>query len=173
MAILYLAELTLDDLLPKRGANTYPSGLYDKDQGQVKYGPKSTNNPTLTITDPIFDADRRNYIAPGFYELQLSYDRDFLIFYQGAKQIATVPVFKFEEDKSEIKPQPMDAKSQKKADKEAKKQEKKRKKDIKQHKIPEEPIIYNNATIEYDEKENYYLIKYERENKRAWGAIKQ
>lgn len=168
---IYLAEVTLEDLLPKRGASVYSSGLQEKDKGQVKYGPSSNTEPTLAIIDPIFDKDR-NVIYPGYYELKLSEDRNFLTLSQSRKLIATIPVFKLEEDKSEITPAPMDRKSQRKFDKEQKKKDKKNKKLIKEGKIPEEPIIYNNATIEYDFNGDYYLIKYERERIRAWGALK-
>jgi len=60
-----------------------------------------------------------------------------------------------------------------KFNKEQKKKAKETKKAIKQGKIPEAPQEYNNATIEYDNEGEYYLIKYERGNIRAWGAIKQ
>ena len=168
---IYIAEVTLEDLLPKRGASVYASGLQEKDKGQVKYGPKSSSEPILSIIDPIFDGDR-NVIPPGYYELQLSADRSLLTLAQGQKQIAIIPVFKLEEDKSQIKQTPIDKKSQRKFDKEQKKQDKKNKKLIKEGKIPPEPIIYNNASIEYDVKGDYYLIKYERERIRAWGALK-
>lgn len=168
---IYLAEVTLEDLLPKRGESVYSSGLREKDMGFVKFGPESIRNPILSIVNPIFDEDR-NVIYPGFYELQLSDDRAFLTLVQSRKEIAKIPVFKVEEDKSEVEPIPMDNKSQKKYDKEQKKQAKKNKKLIKEGKIPPEPIIYSNATIEYDVKGDYYLIKYERERIRAWGALK-
>lgn len=171
MDITYIAQVTLEDLLPKRGTSVYSAGLQDKDKGNVKYGPNSSSEPTLSLVDPIFDNDR-NVILPGYYELKLSTDRNFLILSQSQKQIATIPVFKIEEDKSEITSAPMDSKSQRKFDKEQKKEAKKNKKLIKEGKIPPEPVIYNNATIEYDVKGNYYLIKYERERIRAWGALK-
>lgn len=168
---IYLAEVTLEQLLPKRGASTYSSGLEDKDKGHVKYGPASTTNPTLSIIDPIFDDDG-NVLMPGYYELQLSYDRKFLALTQSQREIAIIPVFKVEEDKSEIEEIPHDRKSQRKYNRAQKKKEKKHKKLVKQGKIPPEPIIYNNATIEYDVKGDYYVIKYERERIRAWGALR-
>lgn len=162
----------LNKLLPPRGPVIYPSGLSDDDKGHIKYGPKSTDQPNLIIVNPITDGDY-NLIMPGYYELILSYDRQILLLVQSGKIIATFPVFKIEEDKEQEEPtQPMDNKSQKKFDKEQKKKEKQNKKLIKEGKIPEEPQIYNNASIEYDEKGNYYLIKYERGRIRAWGAIK-
>lgn len=169
--VIYLAELTLEDLLPRRGTPVYPSGLEEKDKGHVKYGPPSAKEPVLSIVNPIFDEDR-NVIYPGFYKLHLSTDRNFLILIQGRQEIAIIPVFKLEEDKSEIEPIPTDKKSQREFDKKQKKLAEKKKKAIREGKIPEEPIIYSNATIEYDIKGDYYLIKYELERIRAWGALK-
>ena len=168
---IYLAEVTMESLLPARGPMVYPSGLRDKDKGHVIYGPKSSTEPTLLIVDPIKDEDG-NVILTGYYSLHLSYDRTTLSLIQSDKIIAIIPVFKIEEDKSKIQQQPMDKKSQKKLDKEKKKQEKKNKKLIKQGKIPLEPTVYNNASLEYDVEGDYYLIKYERGNIKAWGTFK-
>ena len=123
---IYLAEVTLEKMLPPRGAGAYRSGLEDKDRADFIYGPKSSNEPTLAIIDPICDDDG-NVILSGYYELKLSYDRTTLILSQSQKIIATIPVFKIEEDKTQIEQQPMDKKSQKKYDKEKKKQAKKAK----------------------------------------------
>lgn len=163
---------TIDQLLHSRGPNIYHSGIKDNDKGFVRYGPKSTDQPNLMIVDPIGDYDG-NMIMPGYYELLLSSDRQTLLLSQSEKIVAIIPVFRLEEDreKEQIK-QPMDAKSQREFDNEQKKQAKKNKKLIKDRDIAEEPAVYNNATIEYDEKGAYYLIKYERGAIRAWGAIK-
>jgi len=158
-------------LLPQRGPSIYSSGINDREKGFVLYGPKSSDEPILIIVDPIYDKDRK-VIAPGYYELMLSYDRQNLILTQKQQIIAVIPVFKIEEDKSQVKTQPKDWKAQKKADKEEKKKQKKLKKLAAQGKMPEEPGIYNNATIEYEDEGNYYLIKYERGKIQAWGAIK-
>ena len=37
---------------------------------------------------------------------------------------------------------------------------------------PDEPQIYNEASIEYIQKDDYYLIKYQRGTIKAWGAFK-
>lgn len=171
--VVYLAQVpSVTDLLPPRGSSTYPPGIYANDNELVRYAPKSSNNPNLIIINPIYDDDS-NVILPGYYELILSSDRQMLILSQEGKEIATFPVFKIEEDKNqEPTSQPMDWKSQRKFDKEQEKKEKENKKLIKQGKIPNEPQVYMNATIQYDNKGDYYLIKYERGRIRAWGAIK-
>lgn len=172
--ILQLAQVpTLERLMPQRGEYTYSSGLDEKDKGYEKFAYPSSKSPNLIIVNPIYDGDD-NVIMPGYYELTLSSDRQMLSLVQAGKTIATFPVFKIEEDKSKEQTiQPMDNKSQKEFNKKEKKKEKERAKLIRQGKIPdEEPEIYMNATIEYQEDGNYYLIKYERANIKAWGAIK-
>ena len=37
---------------------------------------------------------------------------------------------------------------------------------------PDEPEIFMEAEIEYNQKGNYYLIKYQRGTIRAWGVFK-
>lgn len=171
---IYLAQVpTITDLLPPRGPSIYPAGIHANDSEILRYAPKSSDHPNLIIINPVYDDDR-NVIMPGYYELVLSADRQMLNLVQAGKIIAAFPVFKIEEDKTQEQvSQPMDNKSQRKFDRENKKKEKERKKLIKQGKIPsDEPEIYMNATIQYDEKGDYYLIKYERGRIRAWGAIK-
>lgn len=162
-----------DRLLPPRGGNIYPAGINDSDKGFVRYAAKSTDQPNLIIATPIYDDDG-GVIMPGYYELILSGDRQTLILAQSQVIIATIPVFKIEEDKSQIEPPPTDDKSQRKADKEQKKKEKKNKKLIKEGKLPAgyTPEIFTNASIQYEEDGGYYLINYERGKIKAWGALK-
>lgn len=172
-AIRFEKMKSVDQLLPRRGPNIYNAGIKDYDKGHVKYGAPSSSQPTLIITDPIYDEDG-NGILPGYYELSLSIDRKNLLLTQRQEIAAIIPVFKVEEDKSkiDITQQPMDDKSQKKADKEQKKKDKETKKMISEGRVPDEPEVYNRADIEYKSDGNYYLIKYERGMVRAWGAIK-
>jgi len=162
----------IDQLLPPRGANTYNAGIRDGDKGYVRYAHPSSNYPNLMVVNAIYDDDG-NAILPGYYELVLSADRTMLTLVQSGQEIAVIPVFKLEEDRSkESLAQPMDNKSQRKFDKAKKKDLKKRTKLFKEGKIPSvEPEIYMNASIQHDD-EGYYLIKYARDKIRAWGAIK-
>lgn len=163
---------SVERLIPSRGSNIYHAGIKDNDAAYIRYAPPSSKHPNLLIVNTIYDDDR-NSIAPGYYELVLSQDRTMLLMVQRGEIVAQMPVFRLEEDKSqEPLAQPMDNKSQRKFDKEQKKKAKATKKAIAQGKIPEEPEVYMNATIQYDEGGGYYLIKYERERIRAWGAIK-
>jgi len=165
--------LMMNKLMPARGSNTYASGTRDSEKGFAIYGPASSDYPTLLLVNPIYDNDG-NSVAPGYYELSLNDDRKMFSLSQGGKIIAVVPVFRVEEDRRQAQvAQPMDSKSQKKADKEQKKKDKLRKKQISQGEIPDNaPQTYNNATIEYDDEGSYYLIKYERGKIRAWGVVK-
>lgn len=173
MGILLAQIPSTQDLLPPRGSNIYPAGIYPGDKGIERYALPSTDQPNLIINDPISDTDG-NTIMPGYYELSLSTDRQTLTLSQSQKVVAIIPVFKIEEDRSQIQlTHPMDNKTQKKFNKEKAKKDKKNKKLIKQGKIPDEtPQIYTNATIKYDIGGDYYLIQYERGPIRAWGAIK-
>lgn len=162
---------TVDKLLPPRGPNIYTAGNKDYDKGYVKYAPPSSTNPNLIIADPIVD-NNGNAIMPGYYALVLSSDRNNLILAQRDDIVAIIPVFKIEEDKTqEETPPPMDNKSLRQYNKEQKKKEKEKRKLKSEGKLPTEPEIYNNATIEYNP-EGYYLVKYERGKIRAWGALK-
>lgn len=161
-----------EQLLPPRGPNVYASGLKDADKGYVKYGPPSSDQPSLLISEYLMDNDG-NTISPGYYELSLSKDRQTLLLTQMQNLVATIPVFKLEEDKSQAQIiQPMTKKEQKKQDKAKKKAAKKTQKLIKNGEMTEAPAVYNNATIEYQSEGDYYLIKYERGRIQAWGAIK-
>lgn len=162
----------IDQLLPPRGANTYNAGIRDGDKGYVRYAHPSSKHPNLMLVNAIYDDDG-NVILPGYYELVLSADRTMMTLVQSGQEVAVVPVFKLEEDKSQEQlAQPMDNKSQREFDRKKKKELKKRTKLFKEGKIPSiEPEIYMNATIQHED-EGYYLIKYERDKIRAWGAIK-
>lgn len=164
---------SVERLLTPRGNYAYNAGIKDADKGHIRYASKSSDQPTLMIVNPISDDDG-NLIMPGYYELALSDDRQMLILAQRQVVIATIPVFKVEEDRTkEQVAQPMDNWSQRKFDRAQKKKEKERKKLLKDGKITDlEPAVYNNATIEYDSDGDYYLIKYERDKIRAWGALK-
>ncbi len=170
---IYLAQVpTIEELLPPRGNSIYEAGLKDSEKGHIKYALPNSDNPNLLIVNPIYD-NAGGIIIPGYYELALGYERTMLYLIQAGKEVASIPVFKVEEDKTETwEQEPRDKKSLKKYTKEKKKKEKEIKKLKKKGKIAEEPQIYSKATIEYDEDEDYYVIKYEKGKIRAFGAIK-
>lgn len=162
---------SIDAMMPYPPYPTYPSGLSDKDNSIFRYAQKSSDSPNLTIVDPIYGEDG-NVILPGYYSLVLSDDRNFLILAQSEKIIAVIPVFKLEEDKVQIQRE-HDKKYQKKLKKQQKAQAKIDKKRAKSGLGPEVKEVYMKAEIEWDQIGSYYLIKYEREKIRAWGAIRE
>ena len=187
MPLDLIAVKSLEDLLPARGPEAYPAGIKDYDKGFVKYGPASSGQPNLVLPDPIYDLDG-NVILPGYYELALSYDRKMLILSQSGKAAAVIPVIKIEETYSQEQVlQPMSDKELNKIEKKKKKEEKKKQKELRKKKKEFERMnpgekfeqeeddlnqLNMSADIEFDVGNNYYLIKYEKGNLKAWGILK-
>ncbi len=169
--LIAIQTQTMDEFFPYPPYPMYPSGLIDESKSIYRYAHPSSDCPVLIIKDPIYDEDR-NYIPPGHYSLVLSDDRTFLLLVQGDKIFATIPVFKLEESKEEVE-KIYDKKYQKQQSKEKKKQDKINAKLARTGTPPQEKSVYMEASIEYDNIERYYLIKYERGFVRAWGAIKR
>lgn len=150
-----------------------PSSAFSTSDGSnaiYKYSLKESDYPTLILTDPLKDEDG-NVLTPGHYELAISDLRDYFILMQSKKPLAIFPVFKVEEDMSQIEREKDKAykKIKKKQEKERQKVNKKRRAagmSEDEEKIPME------ASIEYVEDGGYFLIKYERGTIRAWGAVK-
>ena len=135
-----------------------------------KYALKESDYPTLILTDPLKD-EYGNILHPGHYELAISDMKDYFILMQSKKPLAAFPVFKIEEDISN-----RDKIHDKKYQKLLKKKEKERARTNKKRKAAgmseDEDKILMEASIEYVEDGDYFLIKYERDKIRAWGAIK-
>ena len=163
---------SVNQLIPARGPNIYPAGLSDDEKGYVRYAYPSSKHPNLILVNAITDDDG-NMLLPGYYELVLSEDRTMLVLVQSGKQLATIPVFLLQEDKTQEEAQPpTNSKELRKYEKAQKKKNKKNEKLLKEGKIESlEPQIHMDATIQYDP-DGYYLLKYERGRIRAWGAIK-
>ena len=168
----------VDNIMMHSETRAYPiqpqetAGLMVGTQSIYKYSLRESSYPTLSIVEDIQDS-QGNKIEPGHYELALSDERDFLILIQSKKAIAVIPVFKVEVDMSQYE-QVRDKKSLKREQKEKKEIEKTNRKREKQGMPPvnEEQDIYQEASIEYQPAGEYYLIRYERGDVRAWGAIK-
>lgn len=147
------------------------SGVSHDSKTFVRYSLADSDYPTLIIVDPIYD-NAGNVIKPGYYELALSDSHEFLLLIQSKEAVAVIPVFKVEEDASAPK-----RLNDKKYKKELKKEEKQRKEiNEKRDKVGmphDEPKVYMEADIQYNPQGDYYLIKYERDTIRAWGAIKK
>ena len=132
---------------------------------------KDSTYPTLSLPNEISDGFG-NKIQPGHYELALSDEHDYLILIQSKVPVAVIPVFRVEIDTSHYEVV-HDRKSLKKAKKEeqeiAKTNKKRERAGLRL--IDKEDEIYQEASIEYNPA-GYYVIMYERDDIRAWGAIK-
>ena len=146
------------------------SGLTYGSDAIFRYSLKETDYPNIIIPEPIYDGNG-DVIMPGYYGLALSDDRSYLILIVSKQARAIIPVFKIEEDVKEQQ-RLQDPEYQKELKKEAKARENTNKKRAKVGMSPDEPYVHMDASIEYDEKGGYYLIKYERGTIKAWGAIK-
>lgn len=152
---------------------TIPAGDVLGTQAIYRYGLRESTYPTLSLVEPLYDKSG-NFIPPGHYELALSDERQFLILLEAKKPLAVIPVFKVEVSMSE-KPQINSSKALRKKNKEQKeiiKTNKKRAK-IGMPPVDTEEAIYQEASIEYIKDGDYYLIRYERDDVKAWAAIKR
>jgi len=134
-----------------------------------RYALKESEYPTLILVDRLKDAEG-NVIEPGYYELALTDMRDKFVIIQSKVPIATLPVFKVEENVSNNDTHNKKLKKIKK--KQAKQREKVNKKRAETGQSPDEEKINMSAEITFEKDGEYYLIKYERDKIRAWGAVK-
>ncbi len=169
----------IDYLAPSAPYPATPSGLTVHQSTIYRYAIPTDEQPTLTITDYIPDYNG-NFIKPGFYQLALSNDREFLYLIESKDLVAVIPVFKIAENEKELKKY---YKKTKELTKEEKKEvAKKKRKDkfkaiidakyAKTGATPPQEYVHTDATIEYIKEGGYYLIMYEKGFIRAWGAIK-
>ncbi len=170
--------LYVDNIMMHSETRVYPSepqitaGLIVGSQSFYKYSLRESSYPTLSLVDELTDG-QGHVIPPGHYELALSDERDFLILIQSKKAVAIIPVFKIDIDMSqyEIVRDKKALKKKKKEEKEIAKTNKKRERKGLPL-ITQEDEIYQEASIEYIRDGGYYLIRYERGDVKAWGAIK-
>ena len=176
---MILEGLYVDNIMMHSETRVYPiepqitAGLIVGTQSFYRYSLRESSYPTLSLVDEITDS-QGNIIQPGHYELALSDEKDFLILIQAKKAVAIIPVFKVEIDMSQYA-EPKDKKTLKKEKKLEKEIEKTNKKRAKKGMPPinkAEDDIYQSAEIEYVPAGSYYLIRYERGDVKAWGAVK-
>lgn len=174
-----LEGVYVDNIMMHSETRVYPTepqitaGLIVGSQSFYKYSLRESTYPTLSIVDKISDA-QGNTIPAGHYELALSDDRDFLILIQSRKAIAIIPVFKIDIDMSQysvVRDNKALRKQKKEAKEIAKTNQKREKKGLPLINKNEDEI-YQEASIEYVPQGGYYLIRYERGDVKAWGAIK-
>lgn len=169
----------IDYLAPSAPYPSVPSGITVHQGTIYRYSVPTDEQPTLSIVDYIPDYNG-NFIKPGFYQLALSNDREFLYLIESKNLVAVIPVFKLAENKKELQKY---YKSKQELTKEEKQKQAKQKRKDKMKAIidakyaktgatPPKEYEHMDATIEYIKDGGYYLIKYEKGFIRAWGAIK-
>ena len=171
----------IDYLAPSAPYPMTPSGIDVGQSSIYRYAVPSDEQPVLSIVDYIPDYNG-NFIKPGHYQLALSNDKEFLYLIESKELVAVIPVFKLEENQSELKKYRKNLSEEEK--KELKKEERAKKRKDKIQRIidrkyakdnstqPKKEYLHMDATIEYVRQGGYYLVKYEKGVIRAWGAIK-
>lgn len=169
----------IDYLAPAAPYPVIPSGITVHQSTLYRYAIPTDEQPTLTIVDYIPDHNG-NFIKPGYYQLALSDDREFLYLIESKDLIAVIPVFKLAENKKELRK--LYEKDKELTKEEKREVAKKKRKDKMQSIIdakyaktgatPPKEYEHMDASIEYIKDGNYYLIMYEKGFLRAWGAIK-
>ena len=122
---------------------------------------------------------------PGYYQLALSDDREFLYLIESKNLIAVIPVFKLAENEDELRKfrdknrELTKAEKREIAKKERKSRKQKKIQEIIETKyaktgatLPDKEYVHLEASIDYIKEGGYYLIRYEKGYIRAWGAIK-
>ena len=173
----------IDYLAPSAPYPMIPSGITVHEDSIYRYSIPTDEQPTLSIVDYIPDYNG-NFIKPGYYELALSDDREFLYLIQSKEPIAIIPVFKLAENEKELKKYRDKTSLTNSEKKKLKQEERKQKRQDKFNKIidakyaktgatlPKRDYEHMEASIEYIKEGGYYLIRYEKGFIRAWGAIK-
>ena len=92
----------IDYLAPAAPYPVIPSGLTVHQKPIYRYAIPTDEQPTLLIQDYIPDHNG-NFINPGYYQLALSDDREFLYLIESKDLIAVIPVFKIAENEKELR----------------------------------------------------------------------
>ena len=169
----------IDYLAPAAPYPVIPSGTTVHQNSIYRYSIPTDEQPVLLISNYIPDHNG-NFIVPGYYQLALSDDREFLYLIESKDLRAIIPVFKIAENEREMHKLYASKKELLKQEKKerAKKKREQKFKDVIRRKYaesgatPPQEYEHMDATIEYIKEGGYYLIMYEKGYIRAWGAIK-
>lgn len=173
----------IDYLAPCAPYPAIPSGITVHEKSIYRYSIPTDEQPVLIIKDYIPDYNG-NFIKPGYYQLALSDDKEFLYLIESKNLIAVIPVFKLAENEDEVKKHRNKDDLTKEEKRELKREENKKKRQDKFQKIidakyaktgatlPQKEYEHMEAVIDYIKEGGYYLIRYEKGYIRAWGAIK-
>lgn len=169
----------IDYLAPAAPYPVIPSGITVHQGTIYRYAVPTDEQPVLSIVDYITDYNG-NFIAPGHYTLALSNDKEFLYLIESRELVAVIPVFKIAENEGELRKYYEKNRELSKEDKaELRKKKRKEKfqniinaKYAKTGATPPKEYEHMEASIEYVREGAYYLVTYEKNFIRAWGAIK-
>jgi len=169
----------IDYLAPAAPYPVIPSGITVHEKPIYRYSIPTDEQPALLIPDYIPDHNG-NFISPGYYQLALSDDREFLYLIESKDLRAIIPVFKLDENEAEVHKLYAPKKELSKAEKRERANKKRKnkyqefinKKYAVTGATPPKEYEHMDATIEYIKDGGYYLIMYEKGFIRAWGAIK-
>ncbi len=170
----------IDYLAPAAPYPVIPSGLTVHQSSIYRYSIPTDEQPTIMIVDFIPDHNG-NFIKPGYYQLALSDDREFLYLIESKELVAIIPVFKIAENEKEVRKLYGTNKELSKEEKRERAAQK-RKNKIKEiidakygvtGATPPKEYEHMAADMEYIKEGGYYLITYEKGFIRAWGAIKR
>ena len=92
----------IDYLAPSAPYPQIPSGITVHEKAIYRYNIPTDEQPTLSVVDYIPDFNG-NFIKPGYYQLALSDDREFLYLIESKNLVAVIPVFKLAENEDELK----------------------------------------------------------------------
>lgn len=149
----------------------YPSGVYDGEKREYKYGPESVKYPTLILPCELQDS-HGNSIPDGYYTATVSPERKYIHLYQGIDLKARIKIIKLTEkmytdeerfEEESIRTKMEDAKNRKK---------------LKKYREAEEELIAfkqrvnaNSYAEIKDSGNGYYIIIYNMQGIKAEGIV--
>ena len=101
-----LEGVYVDTIMNHNTTRPYPqqpqevSGITIGQDAIYRYSLPDSDYPTLIIVEPLYDDDK-NFIPPGYYELALNDEQNFMLLIQSKNPVAIIPVFKVEVDANE------------------------------------------------------------------------
>lgn len=150
---------------------SYPSGLEPAKNPIYTYGYQDSDYPVITLPKAIFDGEGDS-ISDGYYAVILSEDKKFLLLAQSGILKAKVAVAKYIESK------PTQEEAAELDDIKARLENAKLKKKWKKYKQAEKDLNDYNTRQQakmsadiFDSGQGYYILKYYKQNERAWGII--
>lgn len=144
---------------------SYPSGAYEEEQGIYMYALPSSKFPVVRIPYIITDSTGEFGLKPGFYEVAISNNRNYLLLIQSKIIKAKIPIIKIS-----YKKQVNDL------DDASKSEKIKKKKTIKQSRNSEKEMneLREQAKLKaeiIDSREGYFILKYDDSSAHAEGYL--